>query len=138
MVVTAGPAQASVILKAKALGCEVLATDINTGAPGLALANCSAIVDASDQNELLRVASQFAPQAIVTEQTDAAVASVAFVAEQLDLPGIGYEAAVRATDKWHMREACRRAAVACRASGEPLRREWIAYECREGWWPVPG
>ncbi len=111
MIVTAGPAQTPVILKAKALGCEVLVTDINAGAPALALADRSVIVDASDRNELLRVASQFRPQAILTEQTDVAVASVAFVAARLGLPGIGHEAAIRATDKWQLREACRRAGL---------------------------
>lgn len=112
MIVTAGPAQAPLILKARALGCEVLATDINGAAPGLALADRCAIADSSDRSDLLRVASRFKPQAILTEQTDVAVASVAFVAAELGLPGIGHEAALRATDKWHLREACRRAGIA--------------------------
>jgi len=40
------------------------------------------------------------------------VPAVACVAERLGLPGIGYETALRATDKWLMREACRRAGLA--------------------------
>lgn len=111
MVVTAGSAQIPLVRKAKALGYEVLATDINANAPALTLADHSAIVDASNQVELLRIARAFQPHAIVTEQSDAAVASVAAVAAELGLPGISPSAAVRATDKWHLRESCRRAGI---------------------------
>jgi len=111
MIVTAGPAQAPLILKAKTLG-EVLVTDFNAGAPALALADRAVIVDSANPDEILRVAKEFEPQAIVTEQTDVAVASVAFAAERLGLPGIGQQAALRATDKWHLREACRKAGIA--------------------------
>ncbi|HSU88568.1 MAG TPA: ATP-grasp domain-containing protein, partial [Terriglobia bacterium] len=55
----------------------------------------------------LRVASEFHPDAILSEQTDVAVPNVAYVAERLGLPGIGYDVALRATDKWLMRESCR-------------------------------
>src|SRR5262245_38475553 len=112
MIVAAGSAQVALILKATELGFEVLATDISDAAPALAFADRSAIADSSDRHELLRVASDFQPHAIVTEQTDIAVASSAFVAARLGLPGIDHGAAVRATDKWHFREACRRAAIA--------------------------
>jgi biotin carboxylase len=111
MVVTAGAAQSTLVLKAKDLGCEVLATDINGAAPALTLADRSVVVDAADRFALLDVASGFQLQAILTEQTDIAVASVAFVAAELGLPGISPAAAVKATDKWQLREACRHAAV---------------------------
>jgi biotin carboxylase len=106
MIVTAGANQAPLILKARELGYDVLATDSNAGAPSLPLADHSAIVDAADFAELLRVARRWRPQAILTEQTDVAVPGVAFVADTLGLPGIGYRTAVRATDKWEMRKAC--------------------------------
>lgn len=117
IVVTAGRHQAPLILKAKSMGFEVLATDSKADAPSLALADRAAIVDGTNASELLRVAREYRPQAIVSEQTDVAVPAVAYVAEALGLPGISYEAAIRATDKWEMREACRRAGLptpACR------------------------
>jgi biotin carboxylase len=111
MVVTASRQQAPIILKAKELGFEVLATDVQADAPAFALADHSAIVDATEPEELLRVACKFRPSAVLSEQTDVAVPAVAFVAEQLGLPGIGCETALRATDKWRMREACRNAGL---------------------------
>lgn len=106
MIVTAGTNQAPLILKARELGYDVLATDSNADAPSFPLADHAAIVDALDFAELLRVAQSWRPQAILTEQTDVAVPGVAFVAETLGLPGIGYRTAVRATNKWEMRKAC--------------------------------
>jgi biotin carboxylase len=111
MVVTASRHQGPLILKAKTIGYEVLATDSRADAPALALADHAAVVDATSPQDLLRVASEFGPDAILSEQTDVAVPSVAYVAERLGLPGIGYETALRATDKWQMREACRCAGV---------------------------
>jgi biotin carboxylase len=111
MIVTASQHQGPLVRKAKALGCEVLVTDVRSDAPALALADRAVVADARSREDILRVASEFRPQAILSEQTDIAVPAVAFVAERLGLPGIGYEAAVRATDKWHMREACRMAGI---------------------------
>jgi biotin carboxylase len=111
MIVTASRHQAPLILKAKSMGYDVLATDSNADAPSLALADHSAIVDAANVSELLRVARLYQPQGIVSEQTDVAVPGVAYVADALGLPGIGYETAIRATDKWEMRKACRNAGL---------------------------
>jgi biotin carboxylase len=94
------------------MGCEVLATDGRPDAPALGLADRAAVVDATNQQDLLRIASEFRPDAILSEQTDVAVPAVAFVCERLGLPGIGYETALQTTDKWRMREACRRAGLA--------------------------
>ena len=111
MIVTAGRHQAPLIMKAKSMGYDVLATDNNADAPSLSLADHSAVVDAANIAELLQVARRYRPQAIVSEQTDVAVPGVAYVADALGLPGIGYETAIRATDKWEMRKACRDAGI---------------------------
>src|ERR1700728_764695 len=111
MIVTASGNQIPLINKAKTMGCEVLATDSRAAAAGLALADRSAVANTTDMQELLRVARDFAPDAVLSEQTDVAVPTVAYVAEQLGLNGIGYEVAQRATDKWRMREACRHAGL---------------------------
>lgn len=111
MIVTAGRFQAPLILKAKALGLQVLATDRDAEAASLALADHAVVADAGDFATLLGIARDFQPHAIVTEQTDAGVPGTAYVAEQLGLPGIGYDVALRATNKWLMREACRYANI---------------------------
>lgn len=111
MIVAAGRHQAPLIRKAKAMGYEVLATDSSGDAPSLPLADHRAIVNARDVDGLVKVATTYQPKAILSEQTDVAVPAVARVAELLGLPGIGYRTAIMATDKWEMREACRRAGL---------------------------
>jgi biotin carboxylase len=112
MIVTAGRHQAPMILAARRMGCEVLATDADPNAASLPLADRTAVVSATDRAALLGTAREFRADAILTEQTDIAVPAVAYVAEALGLPGIGYEAAMRATDKWAMRTALTHAGVA--------------------------
>ena len=107
MIVTASRNQTALISAAKTMGYRVLATDNQANAGGLLLADQTAIADATDAVALLRIARDFRPCAILTEQTDVAIPAVAYLAERLGLPGIGYETAQRATDKWRMREACR-------------------------------
>ena len=111
MVITAGRHQAPLILKARALGFEVLATDRDAGAASFAHADHRAVVDSADRESLLRIAREFSPHAILSEQTDIAIPAVAYVAEELGLPGIGVEAAKRATDKFAMREACEQTGI---------------------------
>lgn len=111
MIVTANWNQSALIRTAKAIGCEVLATDGRPDAPALGLADHTAVVDATNKEDLLRIASEFRADAVLSEQTDVAVPAVAYVCEQLGLPGIGYDTALRTTDKWRMREACRRAGL---------------------------
>jgi biotin carboxylase len=106
LVVTAGRHQRPLIKAAKEMGHQVIATDSHADAPGLALADDAAIVDATDLDELLRVASAYRIDAILSEQTDVGVRGAAYVAERLGLPGIGIDTALRATDKWFMRKAC--------------------------------
>ena len=60
-------------------------------------------VDARDA--LLARASELRPDAVVTDQTDGAVSVVAWLCEQLGLPGVGTECAERFTDKFQMRTA---------------------------------
>jgi formate-dependent phosphoribosylglycinamide formyltransferase (GAR transformylase) len=81
--------QRPLVQKAKALGHEVLVTDRRPDAPVLVLADHAVVADATRREDILRVASQFRPHAILGEQTDIAVPAVAFVAERLGLPGIG-------------------------------------------------
>lgn len=64
------------------------------------------IIDVRAQDEICKFAEEEKIDAIVTDQTDIAVRTVAYVAEKLGLPGIGYDTAVLFTDKSKMRERC--------------------------------
>lgn len=62
--------------------------------------------DVRDQDAILDIARAEQIDAVVTDQTDIAVRTVAYVAENMGLPGIGYETAKLFTDKNLMRRRC--------------------------------
>jgi len=93
------------------MGLHVIATDQNRSAPALALADEVEVVDTRDRDAVLRVARHHQIDGVIAEQTDVAVVAAADVATNLGLPGIGYEAATAATNKFIMRERCREAGL---------------------------
>ncbi len=111
LVITAGALQQTVIRKAQAMGLWVLATDRSPAAPGLKLADRAEVVDTLDMEAVLRVARAHNVDGVITEQTDVAVPTAAYVAEKMGLPGIGYEVSLNVTNKWLMRERCREAGL---------------------------
>lgn len=111
LVLTAGMWQAPVIARAKELGLTAIATDHDPDAAGLALADVPEIVSCLDIDAVLAVARKHRVDGVIAEQTDVAVVTAAHVAQALGLPGIDVETALRATNKWLMRETCRRAGI---------------------------
>ena len=61
------------------------------------------LVDVRDKERILDYARKNSVCGVITDQTDIAVRSVAYVAEQMGLPGIGYETGCLFTDKSMMR-----------------------------------
>ena len=61
------------------------------------------IVDVRDEPAILAFAQEHKIDGVITDQTDIAVRSVAYVAEKMGLPGIGYETGLLFTDKSRMR-----------------------------------
>ena len=111
LVLTAGSWQVPVIARAKELGLEVIATDQSPNAPGLAFADVKELVSCLDVDAVLGIARKHRIDGVIAEQTDVAVVTAAHVAQQLGLPGIDVKTARQATNKWLMREACRRGGI---------------------------
>lgn len=63
----------------------------------------SLLIDVRDKEAILAYARERSICGVITDQTDIAVRSVAYVAEQLGLPGVGYETGCLFTDKSLMR-----------------------------------
>ena len=61
------------------------------------------IVDVRDEEAILAYAREKEIDGVITDQTDIAVRSVAYVAEKMGLPGIGTAAGLLFTDKSRMR-----------------------------------
>jgi biotin carboxylase len=103
--VGAGRHQRRAIRRAKELGLRVAAIDRNPDAPGFADADVADVVDFASVGAAEAAARRIAPDGVLTIASDRAVPVVAAIAEALELPGIGVEAARLATNKVAMRGA---------------------------------
>jgi biotin carboxylase len=111
MVLTGNAWSLPLIRRAKELGLRVIVTDRSPTAPGLAIADVPLPLDTNDYHSILDAATKYRVDGVLTEQTDVGVLTAARVADQLGLPGIGPEKATAATNKFVMRECCRRAGI---------------------------
>ncbi len=105
LVLGAGVYQVPLIRQALADGHEVCVASWSAADPGMALAHDAWTVDTTDQDTLLRLATEKGVQAVVTTGTDVAVPSIGHLCDHLGLPGISYETAVKCSNKIPMQEA---------------------------------
>jgi len=103
--VGAGRHQRRAIEQARARGLRVAAVDRNGDAPGLVAADVAEVVDFTDAEAVVDVASRIGVDGVLTVSADRAVPVVAAVAEALGLPGIGTDVAHLLTHKRAMRDA---------------------------------
>lgn len=113
---------------AREQGWTVYAADGNAEAPGRQLADHFAHIDLRERDELLAFAREVRRSAgldgVFTAGTDFST-SVAWVAEHLGLPGIGYQTALAASDKQRMRALFAHSGIPSphfQAAGAPLAR----------------
>jgi biotin carboxylase len=110
----AGVMQIPAIRAAKELGWTVVAADADSGAPGVGEADRFVHVDLKDLDGLVGAArgisSAIGLDGVFTAGTDFST-SVAWVAQELGLPGIPFETALKASDKLRMRAALEAAGV---------------------------
>ena len=105
MIVGASVLQLPGILKAKEMGLYVGVADYNPKAIGIQYADEFFNASTMDEEAVLAAALQFNPDGIMTLATDMPMRGVAKVAEKLGLPGISYDTALKATDKFEMIKA---------------------------------
>jgi biotin carboxylase len=106
-----GEWQVPTIKLAKATGYRVLCTDFYAERPGYAFADAHVVVDVADMGATLEVAEHAGIDGIICDTTDIGVPTMAYIADRLDLPGIGYETALNFTNKFRMRDVTRAAGV---------------------------
>lgn len=107
MILGAGQYQVPIIEQAKKMGLCTIAISPVGPYPGLDLADKVYNVDVRDESTILTIAKAENIAGVLTDQTDIAVRTVAYVAEKMGLSGIGYEIARLFTDKRLMREKTR-------------------------------
>ena len=112
MVVGAGRGQIPVMDLCHKYGCKVIAVSPKGNYPGLNVADEICYQDVKDKEQVLELARKYEVEAIVTDQLDAGVVTVAYVAEKIGLRGITYDIAIKFTNKFFMRQAAEKAGIA--------------------------
>ncbi len=107
MVIAGGDWQIELIKKAKQMGHEVLCSNLYEDSPAFPYADHTAVADVLDKEKNLQIAKTYQPDAVISDQSDIAVPTVAYLNEQLGLKGIGTELADLFTDKSKQREFCK-------------------------------
>lgn len=107
MVVAGGDWQVPLIRTAKAMGHYVINTNLHPDSPGFAHADIGLVADVLDRSKHLQFARELQPHGIITDQSDIAVPTVAYLCAELGLPGIGPASAEQFTNKNRMREFLR-------------------------------
>lgn len=109
-IVGGGSNQVPLVLAAKKLGLKILVTDMYENPPCRQYADFYEQIDTTDKSKTLAAAQKHKIDAIITDQTDVAVPTVAYVAENMGLEGIGYETSLKFTNKYLMRESLKKIA----------------------------
>lgn len=104
-IVGGGFNQIPIVQKAKQMGYCVLVTDMNVNPPCKQYADYYEQINTTNKQATLSCAERYKIDFITTDQTDVAVPTVAYVAEKLQLKGIGYNTALKFTNKYVMRKA---------------------------------
>lgn len=107
MVVAGGDWQVDLVKKAKELGYYVICSNLYEDSPAFKYADASAVADVLDKERNLEIAKKYMPDAIITDQSDIAVTTVAYLNEKLGLKGIGLDKANIFTDKSLLRSFCK-------------------------------
>lgn len=108
LVIAGGEWQASLVKKVKELGYEAVNSNLYEDSPAFAFADFCEVADVLDMEKNLEIAEKYKIQAVLTDESDIAVPTVAYVAEQLGLATIGSDKAALFTNKYLMRCFCRK------------------------------
>ena len=112
MVIAGGDWQIELIKKAKSMGHYVICTNLYEDSPAFPYADACEVSDVLDKEKNLEIAKKYAPDAVISDQSDIAAPTVAYVNEKLGLRGIGIEKADLFTDKSKQRDFCKERGLA--------------------------
>lgn len=104
MVLGGGHTVLPLIQSARALELQVVVVSPDGPYVGLPLADIHVACDVTDSDAVLAAARDLAIDGITTTGTDIAVPTIGRVVDALALPGTGFEAATRCSDKWLMKQ----------------------------------
>lgn len=104
LIIGAGFLQDFVIRKAKSMGYITLAVDADPHAVGFCHTDSHAVIDIVDEKACLAYARQENIDGVLTAATDYGVLTAAYIAQEMGLPGLHYEAAKLIKNKYLVRK----------------------------------
>lgn len=104
MILGASILQLPAIVKAKEMGLQVIAVDMDENAIGFKIADICLNISTNDIKNVVRAAKEYKIDGIMTLASDMPVRSVAAIAKELNLVGITEDTALKSTNKAFMRE----------------------------------
>lgn len=107
MIIAGGDWQIELVKKAKSMGHYVICSNLYEDSPAFHYADACEVANVLDKERNLEIAKKYMPDAVISDQSDIAVPTVAYVNEQLGLKGIGTNKADMFTDKSIQRQFCR-------------------------------
>lgn len=108
MVIAGGDWQIELIKKIKEMGHYVICSNLYRNSPAFSYADACEVANVLDMETNLKIAQKYMPDAVISDQSDIAVPTVAYVNEKLGLRGIGVEKAQLFTNKAVMRKFCKK------------------------------
>jgi carbamoyl-phosphate synthase large subunit len=112
MIIAGGKWQCPIVKLAKSMGHYVICSNLYSDSPAFEYADVALVADVHDKEKNLEYAKEYKPDVVLTEQTDIAVPTVAYISEKMGLKGIPLEIAERFTNKHIMRELTDKAGFA--------------------------
>ena len=107
LVIAGGDWQIELIKKIKKMGHYVICSNLYEDSPAFPYADACEVANVLDKKKNLEIAMKYMPDAVISDQSDIAVPTVAYINEKLGLNGIGVEKAELFTDKSAQRVFCR-------------------------------
>lgn len=106
LVIGAGIGQVNIVKLAKDKGCHVTVVSINGDYPCIPLADEFFECDIYDRDRIVEYAKEHQIDAVISDQNDLMMPTVAYIAEKLSLPGNSFEQQLSYTDKNKFRNIC--------------------------------
>jgi biotin carboxylase len=100
--------QIPIVQKIKSLGYKSLVVNLYKDSPAFEYSDFSVIADILDKNKCLQIAKEYNIDAIISEECDIAMPTVAFIAEQMKLSALSVEHALLFTNKYMMSYHCKK------------------------------
>nr|WP_320976765.1 ATP-grasp domain-containing protein [Bacteroides intestinalis] len=96
--------QIPIVNKIKKMGHKTLLVNLYEDSPAFKIADYHEVADILDKERCLEIAKKYNVDAIISEECDIAMPTIAYVAEKMGLPSLGIRCAALYTNKFLMRE----------------------------------